>query len=540
MPFSFNPVILLLTAAALFCLLWAIKLLISRTRLKTLHDEMEGRIAQSEQTITALRAQIDQGVRELNQSRAETQQQLTDFIRVKSDLNAANLRISELLNEGQSLKYSNEQLNKEKTELLKQNAELQASLNAQHKLMQQQQEREALARSELEQRLTALGERMLKERGEALNKTGSEQLKNTVSPLTQELKAFRDALTLAQKMSSEQAGSMKTELQKLQQAQLNLSKQADDLTRALTAGGKSQGMWGEHQLEICLNNAGLVEERDYVREYSMDTDDQRARPDAVLFLPNKHCLIIDAKCSLTAYTKAMSAETDKERESCLKQHLNSVRAHVDELSKKQYESFASLNSPSFVFMFVPIDQALTAALMADEDLYNYAAQKNVYLVSPSTLLPALRVTSNLWLLASQNEKVREIALQAQRIYKKLELVNEAFEDVLKSENTLQKSLNTMQTRLNAGRGNLTNMLSTFAYKAPRAVQAAGIDIDLAAASQVDDDAPMDQDPMLGQSVYKTRELKSAGPDEGKPAALPLNDGADGAADISSRTPGNDE
>lgn len=540
MPFSFNPVILVLAAAALFCLLWAIKLLISRTRLKTLHDEMEGRIAQSEQTITALRAQIDQGVRELNQSRAETQQQLTDFIRVKSDLNAANLRISELLNEGQSLKYSNEQLNKEKTELLKQNAEQQASLNAQHKLMQQQQEREALARSELEQRLTALGERMLKERGEALNKTGSEQLKNTVSPLTQELKAFRDALTLAQKMSSEQAGSMKTELQKLQQAQLNLSKQADDLTRALTAGGKSQGMWGEHQLEICLNNAGLVEERDYVREYSMDTDDQRARPDAVLFLPNKHCLIIDAKCSLTAYTKAMSAETDKERESCLKQHLNSVRAHVDELSKKQYESFASLNSPSFVFMFVPIDQALTAALMADEDLYNYAAQKNVYLVSPSTLLPALRVTSNLWLLASQNEKVREIALQAQRIYKKLELVNEAFEDVLKSENTLQKSLNTMQTRLNAGRGNLTNMLSTFAYKAPRAVQAAGIDIDLAAASQVDDDAPMDQDPMLGQSVYKTRGLKSAGPDEGKPAALPLNDGADGTAALSSRTPGNDE
>lgn len=540
MPFSFNPVILVLAAAALFCLLWAIKLLISRTRLKTLHDEMEGRIAQSEQTITALRAQIDQDERELNQSRAETQQQLTDFIRVKSDLNAANLRISELLNEGQSLKYSNEQLNKEKTELLKQNAELQASLNAQHKLMQQQQEREALARSELEQRLTALGERMLKERGEALNKTGSEQLKNTVSPLTQELKAFRDALTLAQKMSSEQAGSMKTELQKLQQAQLNLSKQADDLTRALTAGGKSQGMWGEHQLEICLNNAGLVEERDYVREYSMDTDDQRARPDAVLFLPNKHCLIIDAKCSLTAYTKAMSAETDKERESCLKQHLNSVRAHVDELSKKQYESFASLNSPSFVFMFVPIDQALTAALMADEDLYNYAAQKNVYLVSPSTLLPALRVTSNLWLLASQNEKVREIALQAQRIYKKLELVNEAFEDVLKSENTLQKSLNTMQTRLNAGRGNLTNMLSTFAYKAPRAVQAAGIDIDLAAASQVDDDAPMDQDPMLGQSVYKTRELKSADPDEGKPAALPLNDGADGTAALSSRTPGNDE
>lgn len=540
MPFSFNPVILVLAAAALFCLLWAIKLLISRTRLKTLHDEMEGRIAQSEQTITALRAQIDQDERELNQSRAETQQQLTDFIRVKSDLNAANLRISELLNEGQSLKYSNEQLNKEKTELLKQNAELQASLNAQHKLMQQQQEREALARSELEQRLTALGERMLKERGEALNKTGSEQLKNTVSPLTQELKAFRDALTLAQKMSSEQAGSMKTELQKLQQAQLNLSKQADDLTRALTAGGKSQGMWGEHQLEICLNNAGLVEERDYVREYSMDTDDQRARPDAVLFLPNKHCLIIDAKCSLTAYTKAMSAETDKERESCLKQHLNSVRAHVDELSKKQYESFASLNSPTFVFMFVPIDQALTAALMADEDLYNYAAQKNVYLVSPSTLLPALRVTSNLWLLASQNEKVREIALQAQRIYKKLELVNEAFEDVLKSENTLQKSLNTMQTRLNAGRGNLTNMLSTFAYKAPRAVQEAGIDIDLAAASQVDDDAPMDQDPMLGQSVYKTRELKSAGPDEGKPAALPLNDGADGTAALSSRTPGNDE
>lgn len=523
MPFSFNPLILALAAAALICLLWAIKLLVSRTRLKTLHDEMEGKIAQSEQTITALRAQLDQGVRELNQSRAETQQQLTDFIKVKSELTAAQLRISELLNTEQSLKVSNEQLINGRTELLQQNAEQQARLDAQQKLMQQLQEREALARAELEQRLTALGERMLKERGEALNKTGSEQLKNTVGPLTQELKAFRDALTLSQKLSSEQAGSMKTELQKLQQAQLNLSKQADDLTRALTAGGKSQGMWGEHQLELCLNNAGLVEERDYVREYSMDTDDQRARPDAVLFLPNKHCLIIDAKCSLTAYTKAVAAETDKERGDFLKQHLNSVRAHIDELSKKQYESFASLNSPSFVFMFVPIDQALTCALQSDEDLYNYAAQKNVYLVSPSTLLPALRVTSNLWLLASQNEKVREIALQAQRIYKKLELVNEAFEDVLKSENTLQKSLNTMQTRLNAGRGNLTNMLSTFAYKAPRALQAAGVDLELTSDQKTAEcDNSADQNLLPETSVYNTRELKIAGPDEGRPA-LPVND-----------------
>lgn len=480
MDFSNNLILLCLIAVIAVLLLWGMKLLVSRTRLKAELAECGRQLNQGEQTLTALRAELDQKRRELEAGRGEALARYNDFIKAQSDLNAAQTRVAELLNESQGLRQNQEALLQDRTRLLQECAEYKARLEAQARLMQASAEREEIARSELEQRLTTLGEKMLKERGEALNKSSQVQLQQAVGPLAAELKSFRDAMTLSQKISAEQSGSLKTELQKMQQAQLTLSQQAEDLTRALSAGGKSQGMWGEHQLELCLDAAGLQQGRDYEREVSVEAVDQKARPDVVLYLPDHHCLIIDAKCSLTAYSRAFAAAGSKERDEALRAHVASVKAHIDELSKKSYENFANFNSPSFVFMFVPIDRALSDATTQDPELYNYAAQKNVYLVSPSTLLPALRVTSNLWLLASQNEKVREIALQAQRIYAKLEGVNEAFEAVLKSEGTLQKSLNQLQNRLNSGRGNLTSQLSSFAYKAPRSLQSAGVEIDLPA------------------------------------------------------------
>lgn len=478
MLFSNNLPLLGLVIATVALAIWGMKLLVSRTRLKTELAECRHRQTEDEQTLTAVRTELEQKKRELDLSRSETQARYNDFIRVQSDFNAVQSRLTEVQNEARELKRTQEELLQERTRLLQESAEYKARIEAQDKLMQASVEREALARSELEQRLTALGEKMLQERGEALNKSSQLQLQQTVGPLSAELKSFREAMTLSQKVASEQSGAMKTELQKLQQAQLTLSRQAEDLTRALAAGGKKQGLWGEHQLELCLDAAGLQQGRDYEREVSVKADDHQARPDVVLYLPEHHCLIIDAKCSLTAYSRAFAAATEQERDEALRAHVSSVRTHIDELSKKSYEKLADFNSPSFVFMFVPIDRALSDATRQDPEIYNYAAQKNVYLVSPSTLLPALRVTANLWLLASQNDKVREIALQAQRIYEKLEGVNEAFEAVMKSEGTLQKNLNLLQTRLNSGRGNLTRQLSSFAYKAPHSLQEAGVDMEI--------------------------------------------------------------
>lgn len=393
---------------------------------------------------------------------------LTRSVRLQAELKAGAQKNTELLSANTQLQQQADKLAAENSALSAKLSELNTALRLKDELMQKQQELQVSTARELEERLNNLGERMLMQRAADLDKIGREQLRQTVGPLTEELKHFRDLIALSQKIGSEQAGALKTELLKLQQAQQSLTKQADALTRALTSGAKTQGLWGEHQLELCLDSAGLVLGRDYAREQvSRDSADGRGRPDVILFLPQKHCLIIDAKCSLTAYTRLQGAPDEQSRAAALKEHVLSVKAHIAELSAKRYDQYQGFNSPSFVFMFVPIDQALTAALQAAPELYQEAMLKSVYLVSPATLLPALKVTSNLWILATQNEKVRRIALEAQKIYRKLEGINEAFADVKRRHSMLQDSLSTLDARLCTGRGNLNVMLRNFAYKAPQ-------------------------------------------------------------------------
>ncbi len=149
----------------------------------------------------------------------------------------------------------------------------------------------------------------------------------------------------------------------------------------------------------------------------------------------------------------------------MKAHIESIRSHIKELIKKDYSSYQSLNSPSFVFMFVPIDSALMDAINYDATLYDYAVQNRVYLVSPSSILPALRVVSNLWILAEQSEKMRHLADAAQKIYDKFENITKAFDAVNSAKSKLNENLDTLQGRLYTGKGNLQNLISSFDTKA---------------------------------------------------------------------------
>ncbi|MBU3827496.1 MAG: DNA recombination protein RmuC [Candidatus Anaerobiospirillum merdipullorum] len=464
MPLSFSlplfPAILL--ALALIVIVY---LLLHATKLKT-----------GEQSFTRQIEDLNQQIITLQQANAtlqrDLQQNINEQITLKTALNAREVKLAELINEQHSLQQSFDKLQQEKNLLTADKAALVAQLQAQKSLQAESSRREEVARHELEARLQQWGQKMLQERGVALNKQSAEQLNNVVGPLTEELKQFRSQLTLNQKIQSEQAGSLKTELTKLQQAQQSLSKQADDLTKALTAGAKAQGLWGEHQLELCLDSAGLKLNETYAREVVSKESGENGRPDVIVYLPRKHCLIIDAKCSLTDYARYMAADANpSEKLAALKAHVASIKRHINELSKKRYDSYLGFNSPSFVFMFVPIDGALSEAYLQDKELYQYAALNNVYLVSPSTLIPALKVAANLWIIATQNDKVRQIAAQAQKIYQKLELINEAFAEVRQRQTSLQNSLDKLDTRLCSGKGNLNTMLKNFAYQAPQELQA---------------------------------------------------------------------
>lgn len=399
------------------------------------------------------------------------------------------------------------------------------------KLREADQKRYDKASQELELRLNNLGERLLKERSESLQKLNSEQMGTIIKPLASELETFRNLLTATQKTNSEQAGQLQNELKHLHAAQQSLGLQADKLAAALLQGNKSQGIWGEQQLELVLESAGLVRDVTYLREVAVKDDEQgkRGRVDALVKLPGHRGIVIDAKCSLAAYTEYVNLEqlalsvgldanallfnleakadagptlaaqdststpsaelTDAEStpkltelksaittitpsdlrarlSDALKRHIESVEHHVGELVDRNYPQYEQYGSPDLVFMFVPIDHALGLALRAKPDLYTMAQEKGIFLVSPSSLLPALRLVGNLWSLAEQGEKFKQLSKLAERIAIKGDKVCRDFQAVTRALETLTNATKNLSTSLYDGRGNLNGLLGNFASNAP--------------------------------------------------------------------------
>ena len=430
-------------------------------------DQLKACTEHYENTINELKASQQQLLNELKNSQ---QQELA------AAQKHATEQITALTAAKQELQQKNEELSTTLTEQNKAVATLQSEKESLQQLRDADAQRFAQAQAELEHRLNTMGEKLLKERSEALEKNNSEHMGQIISPLREELNTFRELLTTTQKTNSEQAGQLQNELKHLQEAQLSLSTQADQLSRALLQGAKSQGMWGEHQLERVLELAGLEQKTQYLREVAgVNSSNERGRADVVIPLPHHHAIVVDSKCSLTAYTDLINAEmaSDKDGyEQALNRHIASLKAHIDELSKKDYQSYADFDSPTFVFMFVPIDQALAVALRHDPQLYDYAQKKNIALISPSLAVPALRVVSNLWVLAEQGEKLKQVAALADRIFLKCSKVCTDFEGLLKARDSLNNNIDRLNTSLYEGRGNLRSLLSNFAQKAPALTAAA--------------------------------------------------------------------
>ena len=384
--------------------------------------------------------------------------------------NANQEALNKLEQENTSLKEALKKAQEEIMERSEALAQTRSEKEAVEQLRVEDSKRFAQSQSELEHRLNTMGEKLLKDRSESLQKLNSEHMVQIINPLQNELNTFRTLIAATQKTNSEQAGQLQNELKHLHEAQISLGEKAENLSRALLQGSKSQGIWGEQQLALVLDASGLNGEESYVREaYAVNDHGDKGRADVLIRLPQGRGLIIDSKCSLTAYTELCNAEKENDRKACeaaLSRHIDSIRKHIDELSKKDYPGYDSYGSPGFVFMFVPVDHALGTALRHDDRLYGYAQSKNVYLVSPSSLLPALRIVGNLWVLANQGDKFRMLARSAERIYQKCSKVCNDFEAILKIRDSLNKNIDAMAVSLCTGQGNLKNILQKFAADAP--------------------------------------------------------------------------
>lgn len=299
-----------------------------------------------------------------------------------------------------------------------------------------------------------LANKILEEKSTKFTAQNKENLSAVLTPLKEKIERFEKKVEHSQKESIGMHADLKAQLGHLKDLNAQMSKEAVNLTKALKGDSKVQGDWGETQLEILLEKANLNKGIHYTTQGGYRDDDGRLKkPDFIINLPDNRHLIIDSKVSLTHYESYFSTEDENERTLFLKKHIESLRNHIKDLSTKKYDSLYEINSPDYVLMFVPIEPALMLALSKVNDLYLEALDKNIVLVSTSTLLATLSTVSSMWRQENQKKNVLEIANQAGKLYD--QFVN-LTDDLIKVGNqlrTVQGSYDTSMKKL-TGKGNL--------------------------------------------------------------------------------------
>jgi DNA recombination protein RmuC len=264
-----------------------------------------------------------------------------------------------------------------------------------------------------------IANQLLEEKSKKFVETNKSHLDILLNPLKENIKAFEEKVDKVYNMEAAERNTLKGVISQLMELNKLISNEAQNLTKALKGDSKKQGNWGEVILEKVLERSGLTRDREYRIQVSLTTEDGgRLQPDVVIDLPDEKHIIIDSKVSLVAYERLVNCESEEERKLFSAEHLNSIRTHVNQLSLKNYHDLYQINSPDFVLLFVPIESSFSFAVQLDTELFSYAWEKKVVIVSPSTLLATLRTISSIWKQERQNRNVLEIARLSGTMYDK--------------------------------------------------------------------------------------------------------------------------
>ncbi|MCZ8228833.1 DNA recombination protein RmuC [Flavobacterium sp.] len=266
-----------------------------------------------------------------------------------------------------------------------------------------------------------LANKILDEKSNKFTEQNKENMKNILSPLQDKIQLFEKKVEDTHKESIDYHAALRQQILGLREMHLQMSKETINLTKALKGDSKMQGNWGELVLERVLEKSGLEKGREYEVQQSHVTEaGNRVFPDVVINLPDGKKMIVDSKVSLTAYEKYINEDDDNIKATLLKEHVLSIKRHVDQLGEKNYQDLYQMESPDFVLLFIPIEPAFAIALNEDTSLYNKAFEKNIVIVTPSTLLATLRTIDSMWTNQKQQENAVEIARQAGALYDKFE------------------------------------------------------------------------------------------------------------------------
>jgi len=357
-----------------------------------------------------------------------------------------NLVFQEKIKNFNELKNECEKCKNENINLKMENERLKILIQENKKAYEEKIEFLQNSEESLKESFENLANIILEKTTEKFNKTSQISISNLISPVEREIKEFKEKIESLTLDEARKLSALENELKHLKELNLKLSAEAENLTKALKGDKKLQGTWGEMILERVLELSGLERGREYEKEVVLkDKGGRIFRPDIVVHLPNNRDIIIDSKVSLNAYLKYLETEDEK----YLKEHINNLKKHIDTLAEKNYENLEGINSLDFIFMFVPVENALNVALQKS-DLFEYAFKKRVVLTSPSTLLVSLRAIEVTWRYEKQSQNIKELILIAERLYNKVRLFNEDFEKVGKSLENANKNYLSAKSRLNDG------------------------------------------------------------------------------------------
>ena len=384
-----------------------------------------------------------------------------NIVKLNSDLSKLRERMSEEADEKETL--SNEV------------ARLKTRIEEERKTSEEKIQLLTEVREKMESKFRELAQDALKIQGEEFSKSNLEKLSATLAPLKEHVGLFEKELKQLHHGAVSERAALKNQIETLTEKSETLSKDAQELARALKSDQQKQGAWGEMVLQRILENSGLREGTEYEIQVRREGDEgQRLRPDVVVKLTRDKTLVIDSKVSLAAYTDSVKAESEEERAEALKRHVRSVMGHIDTLSRKNYQSAEEL-TVDYVVLFMPFESALSEALNEKPDLTNYALERNIMIATPTTLMMALRTVANVWSVERRNQNAEEIAHRAGRLYDKVSNFLKSMEKVGSRLDQAQSAFRDASSQLSSGHGNVISqvqMLKSLGAKTTKSIDTA--------------------------------------------------------------------
>lgn len=369
-------------------------------------------------------------------------------IKVQTENQGLQYRLTERDEQIHHLTQERQNLTEKLTALSQELTGLKTTLAEKEKHFSEQQQNFEQSKQKLGVEFQNLANRILDEKSRSFSQSNQTALETLLKPFREQIEGFQKRVNEIHSESIKGNAGLEAEIKKVLEIGLNMSQEASNLTSALKGEKKTLGNWGEVQLERALQLAGL-EENVHYRAQAHFKDEQGGRnyPDFVLNLPDDKHLIIDSKISLVAYESAVNSDDDFERERLLKEHISALKTHINDLHKKDYSNLIGMRSPNFVLMFIAVEPAYIEALKSDPALFNYGYERNVIMVSHTTLMPILRTVANLWRIERGNAEAKEIAEKAGEIYNQICLVAERLSKLGNTLSTVSNQYNSTVTAL---------------------------------------------------------------------------------------------